>query len=52
MVMALDDLQEESGAILDRLGEDLQQVPILIKVNQDVQFLDLTRERERGRERE
>ena len=41
MVVSLDDLQEEGGAVLHGLGEDLQQVAIVIKVHQDLQSLEL-----------
>src|ERR1700691_899392 len=36
--LALDHLQKEGGAILDRAGEDLQQVAMLVTVDQDVQL--------------
>ena len=51
MVVPLDNLKEEGGAILDGLGEDLEQVAIFIKVDENVQFLDLHgRESEKMRE--
>src|SRR4051794_41012343 len=40
--VSLDDLEEEGGAILDRLGEDLEQVPFLVAVDEDPQVGDLT----------
>ena len=42
--MALDDLQEERWAILHVLGEDLQQVAIVVVVYQDAQSLQLSDE--------
>lgn len=36
----LDDLNEDSGTILNGLGEDLEQVSTLIEVNKDIQLLD------------
>lgn len=39
IVPALDDLVEESRAVLDWLGEDLQQVSLLVVVEQDFVFL-------------
>ena len=41
VVGTLDDLDEKGGTVLHRLGENLQQIPLLIKVHQDVQVLDL-----------
>ena len=41
VVVPLDDLQEHSGPVLQGLGEDLQQVAIVIIVNQDLQLLKL-----------
>ena len=38
---ALDDLEEERRAILDRLGENLQQVSFFVAVDEDVQLPDL-----------
>ena len=40
VVVALDELDEERGTILHRLGEDLQQVPVLVKVNQNAVRFD------------
>src|SRR5262249_39586493 len=37
---ALDDLEENGGAILDRLGEGLQQIALLVPVRQDPQLHD------------
>ena len=39
--MSLDDLQEQRGSILHVLGEDLQQVAVVVIVNQDLQLLQL-----------
>ena len=39
MIASLDDFQEESGAILEGLGEDLQQVTLVVVVHQDLQAL-------------
>ena len=39
--MSLDDLQEQRGSILHVLGEDLQQVSVVVIVDQDLQFLQL-----------
>lgn len=36
----LDDLNEDSGAVLNGLGEDLEQVAGLVVVNKDVELLD------------
>ena len=41
MVVSLDDLQEEGGAVLHGLGEDLQQVALVIVVHQDLKTLEL-----------
>ena len=41
VVVPLDDLQEHGGPVLQGLGEDLQQVAIVIVVNQDLQLLKL-----------
>src|SRR5579863_2560804 len=38
----LDQLEEHRGPVLDRLGEDLQQVPVLVPVRQDAQLAQLT----------
>src|SRR5207244_1872646 len=38
---ALDDLEEERGAILERLREELQQVALVVLVDEDVQRADL-----------
>ena len=49
--MPLDNLKEEGGTILDGLGEDLEQVAIFVKVDENVQFLDLQGgESDKGRE--
>src|SRR4051794_26691597 len=36
--VALDHFEEEGGAVLDRLGEDLEQVPLLVAVDEDPQL--------------
>ena len=41
VVVSLDDLQEEGGAVLHGLGEDLQQVALVIVVHQDLKTLEL-----------
>ena len=40
VVVPLDDLKENSGPILHRLSEDLQQVAIIVIVNEDLEFLN------------
>ncbi len=35
--LALDDLEEERGPVLDRLGEELQQVALLVAIDEDAQ---------------
>lgn len=40
MVVALDNLVEERGPVLNRLGEDLEQVALIVVVDQDVQALN------------
>ena len=37
--MSLDDLQEQGGPVLHGLGEDLQQVAVVVKVHQNTQPL-------------
>src|SRR4051795_4793503 len=37
----LDQLEEDGGPVADRLGEDLQQVPVLVAVDQDPTSLQL-----------
>lgn len=39
MIVTLDNFQEEGWSILHWLGEDLQEVPIVVIVHQDFQFL-------------
>ena len=39
MVVALDRLQEQRRPVLHDLGEDLQQVTLVVVVDQDVQLL-------------
>ena len=41
VVLTLNDLKEERGTILHVLGEELKKVAFLVKVNQDIQLLDL-----------
>ena len=41
VVVTLDDLEEEGGSVLEVLGEDLQQVAVIVKVHQDLQLLQL-----------
>ena len=41
MVVALDDLYEDGGSVLHGLGEDLQQVAVVVIVDQDLQLLQL-----------
>ena len=41
VVFALNDLEEESRAILNELREDLQQVAALVVINQNLQLLKL-----------
>ena len=41
MVFSLDYLKEDSRSILHRLREDLQKVPVVIIINQNLQFLQL-----------
>ena len=40
MVVSLNHFQEESGPVLHGLGEDLEEVAIVIKVHQNVQPLE------------
>lgn len=40
VVVALDDLQEHRRPILHVLGEDLQQVAVVIEIDQNVELLD------------
>lgn len=37
---AADDLEEESGAVLQGLGEELQQVALIIGIDEDAQVAD------------
>lgn len=39
MVSSLDDLEEESGTIFYRLGEDLKEIALLVVVNEDLVLL-------------
>ena len=41
MVVPLDDLYEDGGSVLHGLGEDLQQVAVVVIVDQDLQLLQL-----------
>ena len=36
---ALDDLEEERRPVLDRLGEDLEQVPLVVAIDEDMKEL-------------
>ena len=51
VVVPLDDLQEHRGTVLQGLGEDLQQVAVVIIVNQDFQLLKLKSREQSGEER-
>lgn len=42
MIVSLNDLQEEGGSVLDWFSEDLQKVPLVIEVHQDLQLLNST----------
>ena len=44
--MPLDQLEEHGRAVLDRLGEDLQQVAVLVPVRQDAQLAQLAAQRD------
>src|ERR1041384_5728221 len=37
----LDDLEEERRTVLDRLGEDLKHIALVVLVDQDVELLEL-----------
>lgn len=39
MVVPLDNLQEQCGPVLHGFGEDLKEVALVVKINQDFQFL-------------
>jgi hypothetical protein len=39
MVLALDDFNKQSRPIFDGFSKDLQEVPLLIVINQNMQFL-------------
>lgn len=39
MVVSLDHLQEQGGPVLHGFGEDLKEIALVVKVNQDFQFL-------------
>jgi hypothetical protein len=39
VVSSLDHLQKQRGPVLHVLGEDLQQIPVLVVIDQDLQFL-------------
>jgi len=52
VVGTLDDLEEEGGAILKGLGENLEQIPFLIEINEDRELLegvDVLLDLDRGR---
>ena len=40
VVVPLDDLDEDGGPVLHWLGEDLQQVAVVVIVDQDLELLD------------
>lgn len=42
VVVTLNALEKERGPVLGGLGEDLQQVAVLVKVNQNSQLLQLS----------
>ena len=46
VVVPFDDLQEQRGPVLHWLGEDLQQVAIVIKVHENMQLLQLQNQKE------
>ena len=39
MIVSLDDFNEDCWTILERFGEDLEKIPIIIIVNQNLQLL-------------
>lgn len=41
MVVSLYDLHKEGGSVLHRLGEDLEQVAIVVKVHENIKLLQL-----------
>ena len=41
MVVSFDDLQKECGSVLHWLGEDLQQIAIVVEIHENVQLLQL-----------
>ena len=41
VVVSLDHFQEYRGPILDRLGEDLEQISVVVEIYQDVQVLKM-----------
>ena len=41
VVVSLYDLHKEGGSVLHRLGEDLEQVAIVVKVHENVKLLQL-----------
>ena len=40
VVVALDDFQEDSGAVLAGLGEDLEEVALVVVIDEDVELLN------------
>ena len=40
VVVSLNDLNEQCRSVLAGLGEDLQEVSLIIEINQDMQFLE------------
>ena len=45
MAVALDDLEKDGRTILNWLSKDLEEISSLIKINKDVQFLNLKEKR-------
>ena len=41
VVPPLDNLDEESGPVLERFGEDLKQIALLVVIDQQVQLFDM-----------
>ena len=41
VVVSLYDLHKEGGSVLHRLGEDLEQVAIVVKVHENIKLLQL-----------
>ena len=45
VVVSLDDFNKQSRAILEWLGEDLQQIAVVVVVNQNLQLFQLQRKK-------